>query len=123
MEHRDRLGRVNTELVEAALSAHGRRLVVLDSGAVTEDLVGDMVESSSGCALGFTGGAVRVIEPSKRWVALGVTSARPGLSVVSVRMCGYGHDDRQPAGAGGDAGELHGGIRNQGITESWNQEY
>lgn len=28
VEHRDRLGRVNTELVEAALSAHGRRLVV-----------------------------------------------------------------------------------------------
>ena len=30
VEHRDRLGRMNTELVEAALSAHGRRLVVLD---------------------------------------------------------------------------------------------
>jgi putative resolvase len=25
VEHRDRLGRMNTELVEAALSAHGRR--------------------------------------------------------------------------------------------------
>ncbi|MFZ0906064.1 MAG: IS607 family transposase, partial [Mycobacterium sp.] len=43
-EHRDRLGRMNTELVEAALSAHGRRLVVLDSGEVTDDLVRDMVE-------------------------------------------------------------------------------
>jgi putative resolvase len=42
--HRDRLGRVNTELVEAALSAHSRRLVVLDDGEVTGDLVGDMVE-------------------------------------------------------------------------------
>ena len=31
VEHRDRLGRMNTELVEAALSAQGRRLVVLDS--------------------------------------------------------------------------------------------
>jgi putative resolvase len=30
VEHQDRLGRVNTELVEAALSAHGRRLVVLN---------------------------------------------------------------------------------------------
>jgi putative resolvase len=30
VEHRDRLGRMNTELVESALSAHGRRLVVLD---------------------------------------------------------------------------------------------
>ena len=44
VEHRDRLGRMNTELVEAALSAHGRRLVVLDCGEVTDDLVGDMVE-------------------------------------------------------------------------------
>ncbi|MBX9980397.1 MAG: recombinase family protein, partial [Mycobacterium gordonae] len=44
VEHRDRLGRMNTELVEAALSAHGRRLVVLDGGEVNDDLVGDMVE-------------------------------------------------------------------------------
>jgi len=44
VEHRDRLGRMNTELVEAALSAHGRRLVVLDSGEVSDDLVRDMVE-------------------------------------------------------------------------------
>ena len=42
--HRDRLARMNAELVEAALSAHGRRLVVLDDGEVTDDLVGDMVE-------------------------------------------------------------------------------
>ncbi|MDD4866092.1 MAG: IS607 family transposase [Mycobacterium sp.] len=44
VEHRDRLGRMNTELVEAALSAHGRRLIVLDTGEVTDDLVRDMVE-------------------------------------------------------------------------------
>lgn len=44
VEHRDRLGRMNTELVEAALSAHGRRLVVLDGGEVDDDLVRDMVE-------------------------------------------------------------------------------
>lgn len=44
VEHRDRLGRMNTELVEAALSASGRRLVVLDSGEVTDDPVRDMVE-------------------------------------------------------------------------------
>jgi putative resolvase len=44
VEHRDRLGRMNTELAEAALSAHGRRLVVLDAGEVTDDLVRDMVE-------------------------------------------------------------------------------
>lgn len=44
VEHRDRLGRMNTELVEATLSAHGRRLVVLDDGEVADDLVRDMVE-------------------------------------------------------------------------------
>jgi len=44
VEHRDRLGRMNTELVEAALAGHGRRLVVLDGGEVDDDLVRDMVE-------------------------------------------------------------------------------
>lgn len=44
VEHRDRLGRMNTELIEAALSAAGRRLVVLDAGEVDDDLVRDMVE-------------------------------------------------------------------------------
>lgn len=44
VEHKDRLGRMNTELVEAALSAHGRRLVVLDDGEVEDDLMRDMVE-------------------------------------------------------------------------------
>ncbi|WP_324783424.1 IS607 family transposase [Streptomyces sp. H51] len=44
VEHKDRLGRMNTELVEAALSAHGRRLVVLDDGEAEDDLVRDMVE-------------------------------------------------------------------------------
>ncbi|MEV6039504.1 IS607 family transposase [Nonomuraea sp. NPDC052116] len=44
VEHRDRLGLLNVELVEAALSAHGRRLVVLDEGEVEDDLVRDMVE-------------------------------------------------------------------------------
>jgi len=44
VEHKDRLGRVNVELVEAALAAHGRRLVVLDEGEVEDDLVRDMVE-------------------------------------------------------------------------------
>ena len=44
VEHRDRLGRVNTELAEAALSAHGRRLMVLDDSEVIGDLVRDVVE-------------------------------------------------------------------------------
>jgi putative resolvase len=42
--HRDRLARMNAELVEAALWAHGRRLVVLDDGEVTDDLIRDLVE-------------------------------------------------------------------------------
>ncbi|MFD4415100.1 IS607 family transposase [Streptomyces sp. NPDC058251] len=44
VEHRDRLGRMNIELVEAALEASGRRLAVLDDGEVEDDLVRDMVE-------------------------------------------------------------------------------
>jgi putative resolvase len=44
VEHRDRLGRMNTELVEAALSAHGRLLVVLDPAEVGDDPVRDMTE-------------------------------------------------------------------------------
>ncbi|WP_369229070.1 IS607 family transposase [Streptomyces sp. R21] len=44
VEHKDRLGRMNVELVEAALSATGRRLVVLDDGEVDDDLVRDMIE-------------------------------------------------------------------------------
>lgn len=44
VEHRDRLGRMNTELAESALAAHGRRLVVLDDGEVDDDLVRDMAE-------------------------------------------------------------------------------
>lgn len=44
VEHSDRLARMNSELVESALAAHGRRLVILDDGEVADDLVGDMVE-------------------------------------------------------------------------------
>jgi putative resolvase len=44
VEHKDRLGRMNVELVEAALSATARRLVVLDEGEVEDDLVQDIVD-------------------------------------------------------------------------------
>src|SRR5215218_2608730 len=44
VEHRDRLARFGVEHLEAALSAQGRRLVVVDPGEASEDLVGDMVE-------------------------------------------------------------------------------
>lgn len=42
--HGDRLGRTNVELVEAALTVHGRRLVVFDEGEVEDDLVRDVTE-------------------------------------------------------------------------------
>jgi putative resolvase len=44
VEHKDRLGRMNVELIEAALSATGRRMVVLDDGEVEDDLVRDVIE-------------------------------------------------------------------------------
>jgi putative resolvase len=52
--HRDRLARMNAELVEAALAAHGGRLVELDDGEVT-DLVGDMVEVLTSFCAGLHG--------------------------------------------------------------------
>jgi putative resolvase len=44
VEHRDQLARFGVEHLEAALSAQGRRLVVVDPGETSDDLVGDMVE-------------------------------------------------------------------------------
>ncbi|SCL30646.1 putative resolvase [Micromonospora rhizosphaerae] len=55
VEHKDRLGRMDVELVEAALSAHGRRLVVLDDGEVADDLVRDMVEVLTSLCAGLYG--------------------------------------------------------------------
>lgn len=51
VEHRERLGLMNIGLVEAALTAHGRRLVVLEDREVDDDLVRDMTEMlTSFCA-------------------------------------------------------------------------
>jgi len=44
VEHRDRFCRVGAEYVEAALAAEGRRLVVVDSSEVDDDLVRDATE-------------------------------------------------------------------------------
>ncbi len=44
VEHRDRLVRFGAEYVEAALAAHGRKLVVIDQAEVKDDLVQDMME-------------------------------------------------------------------------------
>lgn len=43
MEHRDRLARFGVEHLGAALGAHGRHIVVADSGESTDDLPRDMM--------------------------------------------------------------------------------
>jgi putative resolvase len=44
VEHRDRLTRFGVEHLEAALSAQGRRLVVVDPSETTDDLARDMID-------------------------------------------------------------------------------
>ena len=44
VEHRDRLARFGAGHLEAALSAHGRKVVVADPGESADDLVRDMIE-------------------------------------------------------------------------------
>lgn len=44
VEHRDRLGRMNTELVESALASAGRSLIVVNPAELDDDLVRDMTE-------------------------------------------------------------------------------
>ena len=44
VEHRGRLARFGVEHLDAALAAHGRRLIVAGPGETTDDLVRDMIE-------------------------------------------------------------------------------
>lgn len=44
VEHRDRLARVNVGLIESALEASGRRLIVVDDTELDDDLARDMTE-------------------------------------------------------------------------------
>ena len=44
VEHRDRLTRMNAGLVESALAAQGRRLIVVDDSELDDDLEHDMTE-------------------------------------------------------------------------------
>ena len=44
VEHRDRFARFAAEYVEAALTAQGRRLLVVDPAEVDDDLVADVTE-------------------------------------------------------------------------------
>jgi putative resolvase len=85
VEHRDRLGRVNTELVEAALSAHNRRLVVLEDSEVTDDLVRDMAEVlTSFCARLYGRRSAR----NRALKALGCAQQDIGPAAVKVQASG-----------------------------------
>jgi putative resolvase len=71
VEHRDRLARLGVEHLEAALAAHGRRIVIADPGEATDDLVRDVIEVlTSMCALygrrGARNRAMRAITATKR---------------------------------------------------------
>lgn len=44
VEHRDRLARMNAGLIESALEASGRRLIVVDDTDLDDDLARDMTE-------------------------------------------------------------------------------
>jgi len=44
VEHRDRLARFGVEYLEAALSAHGRTVVILDDTELPDDLARDLTE-------------------------------------------------------------------------------
>src|SRR2546422_5557620 len=44
VEHRDRLARFGVEYLEAALAAQGRRVLVVETGEMDDDLVADMTE-------------------------------------------------------------------------------
>jgi putative resolvase len=83
--HRDRLGRVGTELAEAALSAHGRRLVVLDSSEVTGDVAGDMAEVLAWFCAGLYG---RRPARNRAPKALGCARQDSGPQAVQLRACG-----------------------------------
>ena len=44
VEHKDRVARFGFEMVEAALKASGRRIIVVDETELTDDLVSDMID-------------------------------------------------------------------------------
>jgi len=68
VEHRDRFARFGFEYVEAALSAQGRELIVVDPAEVDDDLAGDLTEIlASFCARLY--GARSAVYRAKRMVA------------------------------------------------------
>jgi putative resolvase len=88
VEHRDRLARFGVEQLQAALSAHGRRILLADPGATSDDLVRDMVEVlTSFCArlYGRRGARTRALR------AVTAVKQSPGLET----------GERPAAGGGG----------------------
>jgi len=83
--HRDRLGRVNTELVEAALAAHSRRLVIPGDCEVTGGLVRDMVEVLTWLCAGLCG-----CRPARSRALTALGCARQGIGprAVTLQSCG-----------------------------------
>jgi putative resolvase len=81
VEHRDRLARFDVEHLEAALSAQGRKLMVVDPGETTEDLMRDMIDVlTSFCARlygrrGARNRALRAITCAKQPPGAGAGSA------------------------------------------------
>ncbi len=75
VEHRDRLARFGFEHLEAALAAHGRKIVVAGPGETTDDLVRDMIEIlTSMCARlygrrGARNRAMRAVTAARRETA------------------------------------------------------
>lgn len=55
VEHRDRFCRFGSEYVQAALSAQGRELVVVDCAEVDDDLVRDVTEILTSMCAGLYG--------------------------------------------------------------------
>ena len=72
VEHRDRLARFGVEHVQAALAAHGRRVLVADPGETTDELVRDMVAVLTSFCAGLYGRrgarnrALRAVTAAKR---------------------------------------------------------
>ncbi len=73
VEHRDRFARFGAEYVEAALTAQGRRLLVVDPAEVDDDLVRDVTEIlTSLCARLY--GRRAAANRASRMVAAAITS-------------------------------------------------
>jgi putative resolvase len=83
--HRDRLGRMGTELVEAALSAHNRRLAVPGDSEVTGDLVRSVVEVLTWFCARLCG---RRPARNRALKALGCARQDIGPKAVKLRTCG-----------------------------------